>query len=96
MTTLNTIQGNVTGTGSQSSTGFMDRLLDWLEHVVDTFFGPAVGDAVHDNPAEAYLFLNPSCCGAVIDTKLDESLVWEQVGRPAGINTATVDSASQS
>jgi 5,5'-dehydrodivanillate O-demethylase len=33
---------------------------------------------------------------AVIDTNLDESLVWEQVGRPAGINTATVDSASRS
>jgi 5,5'-dehydrodivanillate O-demethylase oxygenase subunit len=29
---------------------------------------------------------------ATIDTNLDESLVWEQVGRPAGINTATVES----
>lgn len=70
MTTLNTIQGNVIGTGSQSSTGLLDRLLDWLEHVVDAFCGPADGDARHDNPAEAYLFLNPSCCGAVIDSKL--------------------------
>ena len=70
MTTLTTIQGNFSETDSRNSTGIVDRLLDWLEHVVDTFFGPAVGDAVHDNPAEAYLFLNPSCCGAVIDTKL--------------------------
>ncbi len=70
MTTVTTIQGNVIGTGSQSSTGLLDRLLDWIEHVVDAFCGPAVGDARHDNPAEAYLFLNPSCCGAVIDTKL--------------------------
>ena len=70
MTTLSTIQGNVTGTASQSSTGFLDRLLDWLEHVVGAFCGPAAGEACHDNPAEAYLFLNPSCCGAVIDSKL--------------------------
>ena len=70
MTTVSSIQGSVTGTGSQSSTGLLDRLLDWLEHVVDAFCGPAVGEACHDNPAEAYLFLNPSCCGAVIDTKL--------------------------
>ena len=70
MTTLSAIQGNVTGTASQSSTGLLDRLLDWLEHVVDAFCGPAAGDARHDNPAEAYLFLNPSCCGAVIDSKL--------------------------
>ncbi len=70
MTTLSTIQGNVSATVSQNSDGFLDRLLDWLNNVVDTFFGPAVGDAIHDNPAEAYLFLNSGCCGAVIDTKL--------------------------
>ena len=70
MTTLSTIQGNVTPETLQSSPGLLGRLLDWLEHVVDAFCGPAVGEAIHDNPAEAYLFLNPSCCGAVIDTKL--------------------------
>jgi len=70
MTTLITIQGNVTATAPKSSVGLLDRLLDWLEHVVDAYCGPAVGDARHDNPAEAYLFLNASCCGAVIDSKL--------------------------
>ena len=29
---------------------------------------------------------------ATIDTNLDESLVWERVGRPAGINTETIGS----
>ena len=81
MTTLTTIQGNFSETDSRNSTGIVDRLLDWLEHVVDTFFGPAVGDAAHDNPAEAYLFLNPSCCGAVIDTKLWD-LLTERKSQP--------------
>jgi 5,5'-dehydrodivanillate O-demethylase len=31
---------------------------------------------------------------ATIDTNLDESLVWERVGRPAGINTETVGSTN--
>ncbi len=70
MTTLSTIQGNLNEKDSQSSTGIFDRSLDWIINVLEAFFGTRVGDAVHDNPAEAYLFLNPSCCGAVIDTKL--------------------------
>ncbi len=70
MTTLTTIQGNFSETDSRNSTGILDRLVEWLNNVVDGFFGPAVGDAMHDNPAEAYLFLNSGCCGAVIDTKL--------------------------
>ena len=70
MTTVSTIPGTVSPTVSQSSTGIFDRLLDWMTNVLEAFFGTRVGDAVHDNPAEAYLFLNPSCCGAVIDTKL--------------------------
>ena len=81
MTTVTTIQGNVTGTDSQSSTGLLDRLLDWVNHVVDAFCGPAVGDARHDNPAAAYLFLNPSCCGAVIDSNLWDLLTDEQPQR---------------
>ena len=70
MTTVSNIQGSVNASVSKSSNGLMDRLLDWLNNVADAFFGPALGDAMHDNPAEAYLFLNDSCCGAVIDTKL--------------------------
>ncbi len=70
MTTVCTIQGNVSATASKSSAGLLDRLLDWMNNVVDAFCGPAVGDAHHGNPAAAYLFLNPNCCGAVIDTKL--------------------------
>ena len=70
MTTLSTIQGNLNEKDSQSSTGIFDRLLDWMTNVLEAFFGTRVGDAVHDNPAEAYLFLNSGCCGAVIDTKL--------------------------
>ena len=70
MTTLSTIQGNVTPETSQRSAGLLERLLDWMNNVIDAFFGPAVGEAIHDNPAEAYLFLNSGCCGAVIDTKL--------------------------
>mgnify|MGYP002640049339 CR=1 FL=1 len=31
---------------------------------------------------------------ATIDTNLDESLVWERVGRPAGINTETIGSTN--
>ncbi len=81
MTTLSTIQGNVTGTGSRGSTGLLDRLLDWFEHVVHAFFGPAVGEVGHDNPAEAYLFLNSGCCGTVIDTKLWD-LITERKPQP--------------
>jgi len=81
MTTANAIQGNGNPTVHQSSATFMDRLFDWLNNVVDVMFGPAVGDAIHDNPAEAYLFLNPSCCGAVIDTKLWD-LLTERKSQP--------------
>ncbi|MCH8799532.1 MAG: hypothetical protein IH963_01345 [Chloroflexi bacterium] len=70
MTTASAIQGNVNGSVSKSSDSLMDRLFGWLNNVVDGVFGPAFGEACHDNPAEAYLFLNDSCCGAVIDTKL--------------------------
>ncbi|PKB71972.1 MAG: hypothetical protein BZY87_02760 [SAR202 cluster bacterium Io17-Chloro-G6] len=81
MTTVSTIQGNVTGTDCQSSTGLLARLLDWMNHVVDAICGPAVGDAEHDNPAAAYLFLNPSCGGAIIDTKLWD-LLTEKPSQP--------------
>ena len=78
MTTVSTIQGNVTPDTYQRSVGLLDRLLDWMNHVVDAFCGSAAGDARHGNPAEAYLFLNPSCCGAVIDTKLWDLLTEQQ------------------
>ena len=81
MTTLSTIQGNVAATVSQSSAGILDRLLDWLEHVAEAFCGPAVGEASRENPAEAYLFLNSGCCGAVIDTKLWD-LITERKPQP--------------
>ena len=78
MTTANNIQGNTTATVSQNPDSFLDRVLDWMNHVVDVFCGPEVGDAVHDNPAAAYLFLNPSCCGAVIDSNLWDLLTDQQ------------------
>ena len=81
MTTLSTIQGNLNEKDSQRSTRIFDRSLDWIINVLEAFFGTRVGDAVHDNPAEAYLFLNPSCCGAVIDTKLWD-LLTERKAQP--------------
>ncbi len=78
MTTVNNIQGNIAATVSQNPDSFLDRVLDWMNHVVDAFCGPAVGDASHENPAAAYLFLNPSCCGAVIDSNLWDLLTDQQ------------------
>ncbi len=70
MTTVNNIQGNVSTTVSQSSTGLLDRLLGWMNNAVEAYFGLTAGGARHGQPAEAYLFLNPSCCGGVVDSKL--------------------------
>ncbi len=81
MTNVNMIEGNATPEVPQNSAGLLDRLLDWMNNVVDALFGPAVGDARHDNPAAAYLFLNPSCCGAVIDSNLWDLLTDEQPQR---------------
>ena len=81
MTTANNIQGNITAAASQNPDSFLDRVLDWMNHVVDVFCGPAVGDARHENPAAAYLFLNPSCCGAVIDSDLWD-LLTDQPTQP--------------
>ena len=53
MTTANNIQGNITAAVSQNPDGFLDRVLDWMNHVVDVFCGPEVGDTLHDNPAAA-------------------------------------------
>ena len=78
MTTVNNIQGNVTATVFQRPTSLLDRLLDWMNNVVDAFFGPAVGDARHGQSPDAYLFLSPSCCGGVIDTKLWDLLTERQ------------------
>ena len=73
----------------QTSTRLLDRLLDWMNHVVDAFFGPAGGDARHDHPAEAYLFLNPSCCGAIVDSKLWE-LLTESPRQPESVEASNV------
>ena len=81
MTTASAIQGNVNASVSKSSDNLMDRVLNWLNNVVDGFFGLANGEAIHDNPAEAYLFLNSGCCGAVIDTKLWD-LLTERKAQP--------------
>jgi hypothetical protein len=70
MTTVSAIEGNVTATASRNRAGLLDRLLDWMNHVVDVFFAPSPGTAHHGHPAEAYLFLIPSCCGEVIDSDL--------------------------
>ena len=75
MTTLNSIGVSVTASANQSSAGLLERFLDWMNQVADAFFGPAEGDARRDNPAEAYLLLNPSCCGAIIDTNLWDLLI---------------------
>ena len=40
---------------TQTSVGLLDRVLDWMNHFVDTFFGPVGGDARRGNPGEAYL-----------------------------------------
>ena len=70
MTTVNNIQGSVTTAVSQSSTGLLDRVLDWMNNAVEAYFGLTAGGARNGQPAEAYLFLNPSCCGGVVDSKL--------------------------
>ena len=75
MTTVSNIQGNITAQVAQNPDGFLDRVLDWMNHVVDAFCGPAVGDYSHDNLAAEYLFLNPSCCGAEIDSDLWDLLI---------------------
>ena len=75
MTTVNNIQGNITAQVAQSPDGFLDRVLDWMNHVVDAFCGPAPSDTVHENLAAEYLFLNPSCCGAEIDSDLWDLLI---------------------
>ena len=81
MTTVTTIQGNVTGTDSQSSTGLLDRLLDRVNNVVDALFGPAEGETRHGQPAEAYLFLNPCYRGALKDSDLWD-LLTDQRSQP--------------
>ena len=81
MTTVSTIGGNVTADAPQSPAGFLDRLLDWMNHVVDALFGPAEGEARRDHPSEGYLFLNPSCGGAVIDSRLWD-LLTENPAQP--------------
>ncbi len=82
MTTVSMIRGNDTPDAHQNSAGYLDRLVDWMNQVVDAFLGPAVGEARHGQPAEAYLFLNPSYCGALIDSDLwdlltDQRSQWE-------------------
>ena len=70
MTTLNTIGESVTPAATRNSSGLLDRLVDWMNHVVDALFGPSAGEGWHGHPAETYLFLNPSGCGAGIDSNL--------------------------
>ena len=81
MTTANNIQGSIGTTASQSSTGLLDRALNWMNNAVEAYFGLTAGSARHGQPAEAYLFLNPSCCGGVIDSKLWD-LLTEQEPQP--------------
>lgn len=75
MTTVSNIQGTITATVSQKPDSFLDRVLDWMNHVVDAFCGPVPSDTVHENLAAEYLFLNPSCCGAEIDSDLWDLLI---------------------
>ena len=89
MTTVSTIEGDVNPEVFQTSAGFLDRLLDWMCHVADAFFGPSGGNARHDNPAEAYLFLNSSCCGAIIDSQLWE-LLSEKPAQPESEEASNV------
>ena len=89
MTTVSTIGEKSTEGGPQSSAGFRDRLLDWMNHVADAFFGPVVGEARHDKPTEAYLFLNPSCGGAIIDSNLWD-LLTEQPPQPESEEASNV------
>ena len=82
MTTLTSKKGNVITAASPSTVGLLDRLVDWMNHVVDAICGPAVGGASHDNPAETYLFLNPTYCGAQIDSDLWD-LLNDERNQPA-------------
>ncbi len=45
MTTVNNIQGSVTTTVSQSSTGLLDRMLGWMNNAVEAYFGLTAGGA---------------------------------------------------
>ena len=75
MTTVNNIQGNTTVAASQNPDSFLDQVLDWMNHVVDVFWGSVPSDTIHENLAAEYLFLNPSCCGAEIDSDLWDLLI---------------------
>ena len=75
MTPVNNIQGNITAQAAQSPDSFLDRVLDWMNYVIDVFCGPVPSDTVHENLAAEYLFLNPSCCGAEIDSDLWDLLI---------------------
>ncbi len=80
--TVNTIRGTVPPDALQNSAGFLGRFNGWMNQVADAFFGPVVGDAHHCQPAEAYLFLNPSYCAAAIDSNqwdllTDQRSQWE-------------------
>ena len=68
MITVSNIQGTITAAVSQNPDGFLDR-------------GPALSDTIHENPAAEYLFLNPGCCGAVIDSDLWD-LLTDQRSQP--------------
>lgn len=66
---------------TQTSAGLLDRVLDWMNHFVDTFFGPVGGDARHGDTAEPHLFMSPSCCGAIIDSDLWDLVTERQPQR---------------
>ena len=75
MRSKNSTLGIVVSPAAQKATGFLDGFRDWKNRVVDAVFGPARGETNHEDLGEAYLFLNPSYCGAEIDPSLWDLLI---------------------
>jgi len=53
MIIVSNIQGTITAAVSQNPDGFLDRVLDWMNHVVDAFCGPALSDTIHYHPRKS-------------------------------------------
>ena len=90
MTTVSNIQGNITATVSQKPDSFLDRVIGWMNHVVEEFCCPVPSDTVHENLAAEYLFLNPSCCGAGIDSELCDLLI-DQRSQPVAQEASNLE-----
>lgn len=62
MRTANTIEGNVTPETSQTSTGILGRMLDWIVNALEAYFGLAGQEIQADHSAKDFQLVNTSYC----------------------------------